>query len=228
MAVIMPYSVFIHVPKTGGSWCRAAFKLAKIPHFESGPKKVRVYTHRTHASILDALDTITVKDWRKDSTPMWRYIFGFVRHPLRWLESRWADSVRKYGAPSPNEPTTWFPKVFSLRFEEFIDNVVHQCPGAPSLAMLGRLGFHKEGDKWCPDERTADFIGKQENLRSDVVTALRNAGETFPEGPFKRLAPQRVASRLDKFKRQISWTPEQQRVIYEANKQLCEMYDYKI
>lgn len=228
MAVIMPHSVFIHVPKTGGTWCRAAIKRLGIPHFESGPN-VKRKTSRTHAQLRKAYPTISVKDWRKgDNTPTQRLIFGFVRNPMTWLESRWADAIRKYGGVADHDISNWFKAAFDHDFSKYIDNVIRIMPGAPSMAMLGRLGYHKVDGLWVPEERTADFIGRNESLVEDFIAVMTRAGERVNSQLVRVLTPQRVASRLDRYKRRISWTPEQRRAIYEANEHLCNAYGYVI
>jgi hypothetical protein len=228
MAVIMPHSAFIHVPKTGGTWCRTAIKRAKLPHFESGPNVKRMLS-RTHATLRKALPTINQRDWRKgDTTKVKRFTFGFVRNPLDWLASRWADAIRKYGGVANHDHDHWFNAAFSHDFSTYVDGVIEIEPSVPSNAILGRLGFHKDGAVWVPDDCKIDFIGKQENLVDDFVKALHLAGEKFSEKRVRALPPQRVAGQLDRFKRQIVWTDKQRRAIYEANKQLFDDYGYSV
>ena len=229
MAVLMPHSAFIHVPKTGGTWCRAAIKAGGIPHHESGPNVPRMIT-RGHASVSRAYPTIIVRNWTKgDLRPAKRLIFGFVRNPLGYLESRWADAIRKYkGIAVPNIDRNWNGVIFSLNFAEYAESCVTADPGAPSCAMRPRLGFDRSGDSWVPQEHSCDEIGRTENLADDLVRILKKAGEKFNEQKLRAVKPQRVSSRLPGFQRQIVWTDEQREKIYTANKYLCDTYGYKL
>ena len=229
MAVLMPHSAFLHVPKTGGTWCRAAIKLVGIPHHESGPNVKRKIT-RGHASVKQAWDTICVRNWLKgDMRPTKRLVFGFVRNPLNWLESRWADAIRKYGGVDPKDINLeWFGVVFSHEFPVYAERCATVDPSVPSRAMFNRLGFNRKGGTWIPQEHTCDEIGRNETLTEDFIRILKKAGEKFNENKVRRLEPQRVASRLARFKRQIRWTDAQREKIYGANKYLCDTYGYKL
>ena len=78
MALVLPRSLFVHVPKTGGTWVRAAIAAAGIDAHESGPPE----TH-DHFGVFDLPADLLAG----------RFTFGFVRHPVDWLKSRWAWAV---------------------------------------------------------------------------------------------------------------------------------------
>ena len=229
MAVLMPHSAFIHVPKTGGTWCREAIKVAGIPHHESGPDVKRKIT-RGHASVKQAYDTICMRDWTKgDKAPVKRLIFGFVRNPLNWLESRWADALRKYGGVASHDINIeWFGVVFSRDFSVYAERAATIDPSVPSRAMFNRLGFNRKGGMWTPQEHTCGEIGQNEHLTEDLIRILKKAGEKFNPDKIRAVKPQRVASRLSRFKRQIVWTDAQREKIYEANEYLCATYGYTL
>ena len=230
MALILPNSAMIHVPKTGGTWCRMAIQGAGIPYFESGPAYPHM-TRRFHAPFRDVRETIMVEQWEENNTrPVRRLVFGFVRNPLTWLESKWADAFEhdyKPGMPLPPEEE-WFCRCYALDFIQYLNNVVRLVPNAPSSAILGRLGYHSADQRWVPDEHTPDFIGRVENLVEDFICALHRAGETFNESAIRALEPQRVSSQLPKYKETFKWQPEQQQAIYDANRQLFDGFGYAI
>ena len=103
MAAILPNSVFLHVPKTGGSWCRKAILASGLQYFESGPRNelhtvedaaTNVFSkiNQLHDTAEYGFPTFHIKDWhREDRTPHHRMVFGFVRHPLAWLASPRSD-----------------------------------------------------------------------------------------------------------------------------------------
>lgn len=237
MAVIMPHSAFIHVPKTGGTWCRQAIRQAKIPYIESGPRPLGhedlvAQLMRSHASYDDALPTIAVRNWLKnDDTPADRFIFGFIRHPFKWLISRWADAIRKYGGVAAHDiaKDSWFAKTFSHEFPEFIDRVIEHCPTVVSEALLGRLGFAvNEAGIWVQGARPIDFIGKTENLVDDFIEALHRAGEKFNPAHVRSVTPKRVAGKLQRFKDVAQYNDAQREALYRANKQLFDDFGYSI
>jgi hypothetical protein len=111
MALILPRSAMIHIPKTGGTWCRAAISAANIPTFESGPPGV-TKLNQAHGSLKQTYATIMMVNWRKNKTQRRRLTFSFVRHPCTWLESTWADALQHgklpgYAAKTPAEKRFW-------------------------------------------------------------------------------------------------------------------------
>lgn len=72
MPYLLPQSVMIHIPKTGGLWAREAIRRCGIP--------LRV--HRQH-------------DDRVPVEARGRFRFAFVREPAEWLRSFWAYHERR-------------------------------------------------------------------------------------------------------------------------------------
>ena len=176
MAVIMPRSAMIHIPKTGGTWCRAAIVAAELPHFESGPAGASKL-NQAHASLTQALPTIMMTNWTENNiTARKRFTFSFVRHPCTWLESTWADALEHgklpgyaaktprdvkfwkhcnaiahnvlppYNPSRPGEEKFWFHQCHAHSFTDFIDNVLRIKPDVPSCAMLAAVGYEQDSD----------------------------------------------------------------------------------
>lgn len=74
MALVLPNSVFFHVPKSGGTFVRKTLIDLGIPHEELG---------RPHENAIDFARRYP--DIIKN-----KYSFTFVRHPLTWWQSYWA------------------------------------------------------------------------------------------------------------------------------------------
>ena len=145
--------VFLHVPKTGGTWAIQAMKAAGIEL-----EKVGEGDHPT-------LDNIDVGE---------RLSVAFVREPLAWYGSFWNHRRRKFESPDipldePHDPLdNWSDR----SFPEFVEAVVHEAPG-----YLSHFYAHYVGSR----EEPVQFIGYFENLVDDLVRALNGAGETFDE-----------------------------------------------
>lgn len=158
MALVLPHSVFFHIPKTGGSWVRTVIKELKIPTREIG--EGRTETHRSHC-FPSQVDKAELKN---------RFVFTFVRDPLTWYQSRWAYSME----------TGWNPEdMFDLRcasndFLTFIQNCISHYPKCGFVSRT--YAFYT-----ASPAHPFDFIGRQENLTEDLITALHMAGEEFDE-----------------------------------------------
>ena len=183
MALVLPNSVFIHVPKTGGSWVRAAVKAAGIRAEESGPFDVH-----DHYGVFD-LPAFLVAD---------RFTFGFVRHPVDWIKSRWAWAMLSgFAEKLEYEPAAnghWMAACFSDSFEQFVRNYLRLHPGIATASMLRMLGWHQRGFAWEPSRYVVRFIGRYERLAEDLRDALDRAGESYNPEAFRATPPQRVGA----------------------------------
>jgi len=153
MALMLPNSVFFHIPKTGGTWVRKAIAYADIPRVEL-----------EHSS--DQAKNQHNRYWQVDTGK--KFTFAFVRHPVSWYASFW--SYRMF--------TGWRFKsspdyCMSIDFETFVRKLLDRCPA----------GFVTEQYKQFlgPTSEQLDFVGRIETLADDLVTALKQAGETFDE-----------------------------------------------
>lgn len=232
MAVILPRSVFIHVPKTGGTWCRAAIDAIGLPQFESGPGTDRWLT-RSHASVTRAAPTIFQRNWlKKDTVRVERMTFGFVRDPWKWLASCWADTRHKYGShdnPELKKVKHWLGSCFRAEFSDFIDQVLEHAPCVPSQVMLITLGYHRtDPTTWVAGDILVDEIGRNETLVDDFVRILKKAGEQFDAQRARAVPPQRVSGQQQQYKQQVVWTAAQRKAVYDSNRFLCDTFDYDL
>jgi hypothetical protein len=156
---------FLHVAKTGGTWCWRALQMGGVPVEAIGGDPPHPRT--TH---LDLSQTEEYAD---------RFTIAFVRHPLDWWRSRWAHLMRigwedrgpiASGARSDD-------------FNTFIEQVLERLPGH----------FEKELQRYIgPPSSPIDFIGRYEALADDLVRALRQAGEEFDEPALRAYPPDNV------------------------------------
>ncbi len=78
-----------------------------------------------------------------------------------------------------------------------------------------------------------DFIGKQENLADDLVTALNTAGEFFEEKRIRSTPSSNQSADLpvsgaagNKYGDRAVWTPKLRQLVYESEKELFEIFGY--
>jgi hypothetical protein len=108
------------------------------------------------------------------------FTFAFVRHPLHWWRSYWA--MREFGEWAN---AAWFCDVQcrSSNYAYFIECVLDKCPGMCSDLFETYVGT---------PEAPIDFVGRQENLQEDLITALKLAGEVFNEPAVQMVPPLNV------------------------------------
>jgi len=151
-SIILPKSIFIHVPKTGGTTVQ---------------KTLRTY-------ICDALYTeghLTVDELAQQGHQRNKSL-AFVRHPLTWYRSFWAFKMwgkEKYKRAEDAPMKVWtfaeFPP--AMEFNDFLAGVFEQYPGGFLTS------FYKHFLKGV------SYVGKYENLSADLVNFLFSAGEHF-------------------------------------------------
>jgi len=145
--------VFLHVPKTGGTWVTQAVQaagVAALPPSLAGAPGTGGDPH-TSLSELAAGD---------------RFSVAFVRHPLDWWRSYWGHRMRAgWLAESSLDRAT-----ASTDFNEFITRVVEHCPGTVDGLVRRFIG--------SPTAEVS-FIGRFEHLLEDTCLALNLSGERF-------------------------------------------------
>ena len=203
MAILLPHSLMIHVPKTGGSWCRVVLRAAKLPTHEVGPNR--------HCGIN------AIHQHAKN-----RFSFGFVRNPLVWMQSRWAYTMRN----SKERAVVGVP-YWSTDFNDWVANIVEKHPRFVLRAMLTRLGYKESNGEWRPGKHVVGFVGKTEHLCDDLVEALQRASESFDERAIRRIAPQKVCSRGDYWRKRIQYRPDLRQRVIEVNRPIFELFGYK-
>ena len=137
-----------------------------------------------------------------------RLTFGFVRHPLTWLISRWQYAHRKFSADLSSNGTDGYMSPF---WDEFISDVVNRCPDAPTKEMLGLV----EG---------AARIFKYEDLTESISTVLTELGYSASLS-FVQSVPKKNASH--DCVPDHTFSGNQLRCIMEANRGFYERFGYQ-
>lgn len=107
MAVQISGAIFLHVPKTGGTFIRNYFKETNLFIREIG------YEHYNGQDIRDNIDS--TED----------LVFCFVRHPLTWYLSYWTMRQSTPGDRSGG----YLDTIVDLPFKEFIETLLRDYPG---------------------------------------------------------------------------------------------------
>jgi len=106
MAIRINKAIFLHIPKTGGTWLRNYFRETGMILEEIGLTHVNGVGLTTHI---------------KDSKDL---IFCFVRHPLTWYRSYWQSKQE-----IPGRRGGYLDTIVDLTFYEFLDNILTNQPG---------------------------------------------------------------------------------------------------
>ena len=207
MAWLLPRSVFIHVPKTGGQWVAAALEEAGLLAGTVGP------IHASPEEIAGDPE-VAARSHR----------FAFVRNPLTWYRSMWAHRMDEGWAPvddpqwfTPRWIEAWAPftdAVRAQRFDRFVRNVVAEFPD----------GFLSSLYEAYTDGCTQ--VGRYEHLAEDLVRILSEIGERFDPDRVRRTPPRNVRGDTPTRRRQAEWTPDLVALVQGAERRAFARYGY--
>lgn len=211
MALLLENAVFFHTPKTGGTWIRRVLKEAGIPLTELRCKKCvalgrAVYDtccfHGTH-------DTIAApKDGKR------RLRFAFVRNPLTYHQSYWAYKMcAGWDFHNP------YDRNFAIGdFGAYIRASVAKEPG-----WIGKFFEEFIGHE---DSPIVDFVGRQENIRQDLITALRFAEQPVNEEIILHTPHVNAAASLPEWRERCVYTPELEALVRTSEEWAMRRFGY--
>jgi hypothetical protein len=190
-------SLFLHIPKTGGSFVTHYLASQKLIKENAGGKHDDIFrclypqtwpkrasqvikelpgkvTHR----LIDSKDT---HDWKlgpREEQPTAKdlpYMFCFVRNPVSWIESyfnycvreEWYNWSTEYDYGGFWHPNATLNSLKSVTLNEFIEKLLVKRPGY----VTEMFGWYTTAG--------AKFIGKTENLREDLAKFLNEQGLPF-------------------------------------------------
>jgi hypothetical protein len=187
--------VFLHLPKTGGTWAAQAVEAAGVPQWRPDPCADRHYSGHGHADLAD----ISVEG---------RFAVAFVRHPLDWWRSYWGHRMRTgWRADNGIDLATR-----SEDFDDFIGRVLEHCLGYVDELVERFVGA---------PEAKVDFVGRFESLEDDLCMALRLGDEPFSEQAL-RAYPRQNASEYERFP--ASYRPELAERLADAERRTIERF----
>lgn len=204
MAILLPRSLFLHVPKTGGTWVREVLDVSGLMRGETICMNNGEPFRRSGANHC-FFQTVP------ESLLHNRFTFAFVRHPLTWYQSYWAYRMETEWSNSADQ-------VRSYNFNEYIRMRVKYLPG-----FLSR--YYR---KYCEREDgiRLSFIGQYEHLTSGLIRALSEADESFSVSTIVSIAQNNAASSLSHWASRCVYEPETAQMVLDTEREAIEQYGY--
>lgn len=191
-------AIFLHIPKTGGSWVSRVLWECDLVEGYLGYKhddlRRALYPQNYKAQVARVIKHLPSKlaegaglktrEQKFKPSKEIPYIFCFVRHPLSWYESFFKYQASQ-GWPhwgNENDYTeTWHPNAIlnglgDQDFNQFIHNVINKRPGY----VTEMYGWYTQPN--------VSFIGKQENLVYDLVQVLNELDVKYDKQKLLNLA----------------------------------------
>lgn len=201
-------ALFLHIPKTGGSWISAVLEDNNLVFAHIGGK------HSTLERLgnFEKLFRMTHR-YGKPNKPFFR--FCFVRHPLRWYESWFTMMSSREWPIWGTDPDYWNPSAIldglgDTSFNGFISNVLSKRPGFVT-EMYGAYTSHG-----------IDYIGRQENIADDLIKLLEFLGLKFNADRVRDFKPVNASG-----KTRIEWRPDLQEATERAEYASFQRFGYK-
>lgn len=216
MALSLPHSVFIHIPRTGGSWITNSLKQANIKYTMIGGGR--------HSE----LSKINSKLLKQKKT------WSIVRHPLTYLQSQWCVrwepvitkkniiKILSLGAvpESIRNNKKYLNRLSKQPFEDFIEIYLKVCPGWVSQEYRHYLTYQ---DKYPG----VDYIGKQENFPEDLINILKKTNDAKNLKIIRENPPKNASSKLKKHKQLCQYSNIQLKdQVLQAEKDAIEIFNY--
>ena len=245
MAILLKNGViFLHIPKTGGSWVTAVLEdqgLVKRPigHIHADLHQVLRLQNSKFMIMQLLLDPVKayvplsikrrLNPYRKINRDIWEgrlpdkditpFIFCFVRHPLSWYESIWKYMYQ-------HDQPMFFGRQYDIRRWHPLSML--NGLGDPNFnkfiesVITKRPGFVTELYGWYTMPGV-NFVGKQENLVEDLIRALRMANIDFDEARVRNFKKVNVS--LDPVK--FSWDSDLRQEILRLEYAALRRYGYR-
>ncbi len=156
MALIIDNKLlFIHVPKTGGSYIRS------LCTNNLSCKETGSFSMHDHYSIKECIEN--------NSELSELISFGFVRHPITWLKSRWSWAIiSDYNTKLETDQDAqnhWLSQCWDLNFQEFIKKYIKNSVAHCSQTYIEKLGIGSDYEVF--------HILKYENISYDIYNLFK-------------------------------------------------------
>jgi hypothetical protein len=145
--------LFVHVPKTGGTFIRELISKAGIKNWETG-----LFEEHDHKGITD------LDEFR--SLPS----FGLIRKPYEWTISRWKWGMyTEFGLKvkgGTKAKSHWMADVWSEDINEFLFNTIHKRAGIAEETMFNMLGIGTD--------KEVTYVIKNEEMEIPLIDIFQN------------------------------------------------------
>ena len=211
--------VFLHIPKTGGSWVQEVLKELGLVRYNIGREHEDMPSimHFPLANPYEYRRKLISRGlgWHGDVVRGFK--FCFTRNPLTWYESYWKWRAGQW--PEGPDYYTDFPvgtiaETGDDNFNTFVRNVIERFPGYVT-ALYGRYAV----------PGLIDFIGKQETLTDDLIAVLTHLNENFDEDRIRNWP--RVNASQSKFGKPV-WNPSVRDLACKAEYAGILRYGYEV
>jgi hypothetical protein len=171
--LIKANALFLHIPKTGGSWVESVMQRLGIDAVNPKTLRTASWRHCLRHQFLESF----------------RSSFAFVRHPVSWYESWWKFQAQTWVRW---EPGVWHPqrgleRCASDDFNEFIHLCIEHEPAYVSRMYEWYIG--------PPGVQYVNRVGRHESLADDLVEILRSLGYEPDEAVLRIHAPANVSAK---------------------------------
>jgi hypothetical protein len=217
-------AVFLHIPKTGGSWVEKALKAIGqaerlLYHRHADMTRVMHYSKFEPPPKRKGLKKwVEFRPHTRQAATTTPFRFCFVRHPLHWYESSWRYMEGKkwnhwgrQAAAHDWHPSSPLNGLGDPDFNQFLRNVIRVRPGYVT-ELYSR--YTEEG---------IEFIGRQEDLVEGLIHVLRLLNVSFDEQIIRNLGPENVSPTPQA---RIRWDPQLRALITRLEYPSLVRYGY--
>ena len=203
--------IFLHVPKTGGTTVRSKLaelvpdKISLIQDHKPTDRKVlesifgKEFVIPKHATLGDLMHHIGSDEMGKYRT------FAFVRNPFSRALSAYRFIKMKSSSGIITHKNIEY-KISEMSFEDFLKSPIVGLEGKPAATPQ---------TYWLPDLSYVDFVGRTENLSSDMSAIIEEMGLPIPEGT--KFGRENVSGSVDEWRSMSSEARSLIRDIYHAD-----------
>jgi hypothetical protein len=225
MATLLHHNaVFLHVPKTGGTFLRRLFEALDLVRFNFArdhadmERTLHVSRHYPGNFLRCSLRLGENLDRRVGRC----YKFCFVRNPFDWYESCWRflvaqprllleSSRTRFGfKQDPWQPWAEIMPLMRPDFNAFVAEVIRQRPGYVTQLF----------ERYA-DPQHIDFVGRQEYLQEDILLVFKHLGVECDPAVFQK--PGRVNESQP---RPLQWDADHRDLIYALEAPAFRRYGY--
>jgi hypothetical protein len=212
--------IFLHIPKTGGSFVNRVIKDTGL--------FVRSIGVEDHADVARVLAPVTTckRDilryyfkWCIGAYPGKNpFMFTFVRHPLSWYESWFKHCYPNFhyqGDEREWHPVRCLNGLGNPDFNNFVRGIAQKFPGFVT-EMFSQY-----------TRPPVAFIGKQENLTEDLITVLKQLDPEVDEDFIRKYSLVNVSAEQHRKPTDVVWDPDLRKQIYQLEYAGIVRYGYE-